>query len=85
MCGTNEFFSTLDTLIRGDVSFGDLSKTPVCGKFNVAVTFHNGEKKFIEDIYYVPTLKCNVISFGQLLEKGYTIEMKDRSLIMRNK
>ena len=31
-------------------------------------------------MYYVPNMKSNILSIGQLLEKGYTIHMKDRIL-----
>ncbi|MGV7597593.1 hypothetical protein PJM33_29425, partial [Mycobacterium kansasii] len=32
----------------------------------------------MEDVYFVPDLKSNIISLEQLLEKGYSIFMKDR-------
>jgi hypothetical protein len=33
--------------------------------------------QFIDDVYYIPTVKNNILSLRQLLEKGYEIKMKD--------
>ncbi|KAL4383374.1 hypothetical protein GQ457_15G025730 [Hibiscus cannabinus] len=49
------------------------------------ITQKNGEKKYITDVYYVPAMKTNIISIGQLLEKGYEAQMKNRSLSLKNK
>ncbi|KAK6126966.1 hypothetical protein DH2020_039294 [Rehmannia glutinosa] len=35
-------------------------------------------------VYYVPNMKSNILSLGKLLEKGYDIHMKDRSLSIRD-
>ena len=43
-----------------------------------------GEKKYINDVYYIPATKNNIISLGQLVEKGYNIQMQNNSLIIRN-
>ncbi|KAB5519531.1 hypothetical protein DKX38_023850 [Salix brachista] len=32
---------------------------------------------YIADVYYIPAIKHNMLSIGQLLEKGYTLFMKD--------
>jgi len=36
-------------------------------------------------VYYVPDLKTNILSMGQLMEKGYSVIMKDRVLELRDK
>jgi GAG-pre-integrase domain len=36
-------------------------------------------------VYYVPDLKTNILSMGQLMEKGYSILMKDRVLHLKDK
>ncbi|GMJ04997.1 hypothetical protein HRI_004168900 [Hibiscus trionum] len=73
ICGRKEFFVALDKTIRGRVTFGDDSHTEVRGKGKVMITQKNGEKKYIPDVYYVPAMKSNIISLGQLLEKGYEV------------
>ena len=34
----------------------------------------------IKDVHYVPGIKCNLLSVGQLVEKGFSIVMKDGAL-----
>lgn len=36
-----------------------------------------GEQNFVPDVYYVPGLKCNILSIGQLINKGYNVFFKD--------
>jgi GAG-pre-integrase domain len=36
-------------------------------------------------VYYVPDLKTNILSMGQLMEKGYSVLMKDRVLHLKDK
>ncbi|KAE8679315.1 hypothetical protein F3Y22_tig00111402pilonHSYRG01195 [Hibiscus syriacus] len=74
-----------DETVHGRVTFGDDSHTEIKGKGEVMITQRNGEKKYISDVYYVPALKSNIISLGQLLEKGYEVQMKNRSLAIKNK
>jgi hypothetical protein len=38
--------------------------------------------QFIGDVYYISNVKSNILSLGQLLEKGYEIKMKDRTLTL---
>ncbi|KAL4273407.1 hypothetical protein GQ457_13G009120 [Hibiscus cannabinus] len=84
MCGRKEWFVELDEKVRGRVIFGDDSHAEVKGKGKVMITQKNGEKKYITDVYYVPAMKSNIISLGQLLEKGYEVQMKNRSLSLKN-
>ncbi|KAL4387339.1 hypothetical protein GQ457_09G012280 [Hibiscus cannabinus] len=85
MCGRKEWFMELDEKVRGRVIFGDDSHAEVKGKGKVMITQKNGEKKYITDVYYVLAMKSNIISLGQLLEKGYEVQMKNRSLSLKNK
>lgn len=38
----------------------------------------------IEDVYYVPDLKSNILSMGQLMEKGYSVFMKNQVLQLKD-
>ena len=45
----------------------------------------DGVMGLIQDVYYVPDLKTNILSMGQLIEKGYSIFLKDRLLHLKDK
>ena len=38
----------------------------------------------MSNVYYVPSMKSNILSLGQLLEEDYEIEIKNRSLFLRD-
>ena len=77
-------FVQLDETLKGNVTFGEESKVAVKGKGNVLIKLKNGEHQFISNVYYVPNMKSNILSLGQLLEKGYDIQLKDKSLSIRD-
>ena len=80
MTGSRQLFTELDEKVQGDISFGDLSKVPVQGRGNIVIKRKNGDHAFISNVYYVPDMKTNILSLGQLLEKGYQISLKDMQL-----
>ncbi|KAL4304010.1 hypothetical protein GQ457_10G012770 [Hibiscus cannabinus] len=84
MCGDKEAFVKLDEKVKGNVSFGDSSKVQIQGKGTILISLKDDSHNLITDVYYVPKLKSNILSLGQLLEKGYEIHMKDRCLCLRN-
>ncbi|XP_024984146.1 uncharacterized protein LOC112520048 [Cynara cardunculus var. scolymus] len=63
---------------KKDVRTGDDKKLSVCGSGEVAVKIKNKEKK-IPNVFYVPRLKHNLLSVGQLVLKGYKIVFKEES------
>ncbi|KHN05994.1 Retrovirus-related Pol polyprotein from transposon TNT 1-94, partial [Glycine soja] len=73
MCGCKEKFVELDEKVKGNVSFGDSSKVQIQGKCTILISLKDGAHKLITDVYYVPKLKINILSLGQLVEKGYEI------------
>ncbi|KAM1315693.1 hypothetical protein ACFX2F_019427 [Malus domestica] len=84
MCGKKEFFAELKDGPYGSVSLGDSSKLPVEGKGKIKIIQKDGREEYISDIYYIPGMKSNILSIGQLLQKGYIIHMEDMFLTLRN-
>ena len=66
-------FSMLDESVKSQVTLGTNSKVFVMGKGDVNVLTRKGEKKSIADVYYVPGMKCNLLSIGQLFQNGYNV------------
>jgi hypothetical protein len=73
-----EFYET----IRGNVTFAGHSKVSIEEKYMILIKLKDGSHEFIGDVYYIPTVKSNISSLGQLLKKKYEIKMKDRILTL---
>ncbi|XP_049369600.1 uncharacterized protein LOC125834501 [Solanum verrucosum] len=76
MCGSKFSFSSLDEKFRSTVAFGDCSTVEVMGKGDIKIKTKNGFVETISNVLYVPNLKSNLLSAGQLQEKGYVITIK---------
>eukprot|EP00253_Pinus_taeda_P013378 PITA_13378 len=77
MTGNIALFSTLDQNVKSEVTLGTDSKIFVMGKGEVKIFTKKGEKKTITDVYYVPGMRCNLLSIGQLVHKGYNVFFKN--------
>ena len=63
----------LDESVQSQVTLVTDSKVSVMGKGDVNVLTRLGVRKSIADVYYVPGMKCNLLSVGQLVHKGYNV------------
>ena len=85
MNGLKHLFTDLKEINSGVVSCGDSSKIEVKRKGEICYTRKNGKQGSIEDVYYVPDMKNNILSLGQLLEKGYSIFKEDKFMFLKDK
>jgi len=76
MCGDKKMFFDLDETYNNTVKFGDDSIVSVMGKGTVAIHPKGTSVQTISNVLYVPELKTNLLSAGQLQEKGYEISIK---------
>ncbi|KAH0748175.1 hypothetical protein KY290_027407 [Solanum tuberosum] len=76
MCGQKEAFSELDESFQDTVRFGDNSMVSAMGKGKVQVSTKNNSFHTIGEVFYVPALKTNLLSAGQLQEKRYDLISK---------
>ncbi|WVZ87756.1 hypothetical protein U9M48_034345 [Paspalum notatum var. saurae] len=70
MTGRREFFTELDSTVRGSVKFGDASGVEIKGVGSVLFTTASGEHRLLTGVYYIPALRNSIISLGQLDENG---------------
>ena len=70
-------FSILDENLKSQVTLGTDSKVSVMGKGRVGVLTKKAERKTISDVYYVPGMKRNLLSIGQLIQKDYNVFFED--------
>ena len=83
MTGNKNSFVQLDEKIKSSITFGDGRTQEVAGKGTIAVKSKNGLTKYIQDVLYVPGLAQNLLSVGQLLQKGYMVNFdENKCLIM---
>jgi len=73
MSGSKSCFSYLNEGFRSKVSFGDCSTVDAMEKGDIKIKAKNGFEEIISNVLYVPALKSNLLSVGQLQEKGYFI------------
>lgn len=72
MTGDKSKFITLNEFDGGVVRFGNNSPCMVKGKGSISL---NG-KSNVDDVFWVDGLKHNILSVGQLNDKGYLFEFK---------
>ena len=54
------------------------------GMRNVTIQGKDGKKAVVKKVLYVPGMKCDLISAGQLIEKGYSVTMENDTLKLYN-
>ena len=85
MTGDRSKFVELDTKVMGHVCFGDESKVEIKGKGAVLFELKNESHKILPNVYYIPMMKNNILSIGQLMKNGCKIIMDYHYLWLRDK
>lgn len=78
MIGTKEWLFDLDETFRETVKLGDNSTMAVKGRGNLKLNI-DGKISVITDVYYLPNLRNNLLSVGQLQEKGLAFLIQDNT------
>jgi transposase InsO family protein len=85
MTGAIEKFAELDRKVTGSVRFGDGSVVGIEGRGSVLFVAHNGEHRLLTEVYFIPKLKSNIISLGQLDEIGCKYSADDGLMTVLDK
>ncbi|XP_019455127.1 PREDICTED: uncharacterized protein LOC109356254 [Lupinus angustifolius] len=75
MTSHKEWLTNFDSSRESKVKFADDSTLKVEGAGDVVIIRNNGSKALIFDVLFVPGMKYNLLSIGQLVQKGFTAIM----------
>jgi len=76
MIGHREWFVNIDDKVKNKIKFADNSSVTTEDIGKVMIQRKDGQHSFINDVLYVPNMKNNWLSLGQLLEKGYSMRLR---------
>jgi len=71
--------------VKTEVKLGIDKTVEVDGKGVVNISTKQGEPETISDVYYAPSLKHNLISVGQLTQKGYRVIFQNQECAIYDK
>ncbi|CAD6266153.1 unnamed protein product [Miscanthus lutarioriparius] len=77
MTGDRAKFRDIDSIVSGKVTFGDGSTVDIQGRGSILFQGVSGDQWVLYDVYYIPKLKSNLVSLGQLTEIGHRVLMDD--------
>ena len=75
MIGNRDWLVDFNPNVTTSVRFADNSTILAEGIGKVMITRKNGETTYMHNVLYVSSTKNNLLSLGQLLEKGFTMAM----------
>ncbi|KAK3016018.1 hypothetical protein RJ639_007337 [Escallonia herrerae] len=85
MTGIKENFISMDERFKSKVKLGNGKFVKVEGKGEIDVRTKKGSSKFITDVLYVPSLSQNLLSVGQLNQKGYKLNFDENCCMIIDK
>ncbi|RDY11757.1 hypothetical protein CR513_03531, partial [Mucuna pruriens] len=78
-----DLFKELDTSIVSKVKIGNGEHIAVKGKGTVAIESISGTK-LIKDVLFVPNISQNLLSVGQLIQKGYKVIFESDQCLIKD-
>ncbi|XP_050918741.1 uncharacterized protein LOC127136191 [Lathyrus oleraceus] len=80
MTGIKDWFVKINRAMKNKVKFTNDTILMADEISDVLIMRRDDGHSLIKDVFYVPEIKYNLLSIGQLLEKGYKIHMEDKGL-----
>jgi len=74
MYGHKHLFLDIQEIENGHVSFGDSTKVSIKARGKICFSQKDGKEGTMEDVYYVPDLKNNILSM-----KDRIVHLKDKN------
>ncbi|XP_019433835.1 PREDICTED: uncharacterized protein LOC109340568, partial [Lupinus angustifolius] len=76
MTGHRDWLVNFNPNKRSKVRFADNRLIQAEGTGDVVIRRNDGKKAMLTDVLFVPNMKNNLISLGQLIEKGFSVKMQ---------
>lgn len=80
MTGDRHKFKELDHAITGKVRFGDDSTVEIQGRGPILFQGKYGDQWVLSNVYFMPKLRSNLISLGQLTEIVHRVLLDEDEL-----
>ncbi|XP_027910344.1 uncharacterized protein LOC114169400 [Vigna unguiculata] len=80
MTGKKDWFVQIRDVSQEKIRFADNSSLTTKGTGRVVLRNSDGKDVIIENVLHVPGLKSNLLSLGQLMQRGFKMTLKDKSL-----
>ncbi len=71
--------------IKTNVKLTDSINLVSEGIGDITIKMKDGRNPLIEKVLLVPGMKCNLLSIGQLIEKGFSVTMQGNTLYLYDK
>ena len=85
MSGNETLFSFIDKSFKSKIKMGNNGTLPVVGKRSIMVCTKQGDKKEIQNMYFSPGMKHNLVSIGQLIQNKYKVLMENDRCFIQEK
>ncbi|CAJ2645977.1 unnamed protein product [Trifolium pratense] len=80
-----EWLTNFDASKRSSIKLADGRKLAAEGIGNIVIKSKKGGKVIISEVLYVPSMNCNFLSLGQLVQRGFSVSMEDNALKLFDK
>lgn len=84
MAGNKKLFQHLEEASNQTIRLGDGKSLLVHGIGSVVLYSNNGKKNTLTNVQYVPNLAHNLLSVGQLMGSGYSVEFAGGECIIKD-
>ena len=80
MSGSKDWFLNLKPSMKNMVKFANDNTLAVEGIGYVFIMRKDGKRLVIYNVLYIPGMKSNFLSIGQLVEKNYKVSIEDKMM-----
>ncbi|KAK2381647.1 hypothetical protein QL285_069238 [Trifolium repens] len=80
MTGNRSILTDFDNCLNTKIKLANSKSIDAKGIGYIVIQRKNGRKSVIEKVLYVPGMQCNLMSVGQLLDKGFKVVLEDGTL-----